>query len=210
MPSLLLFSRGGEMQKLLRSGIASAVVWASSVAFVSIGAYFLGRSAEVAYENLMTDNTPSLDVTLEEQGRYEDAIQAVLSENKSQPPQPGDDSRVALLYLEWAKRDLANRDKLVQESASYSEKAVKSAADDPFTLESAMDNLNGAGDYSGDGCPYYEEADRVGERAIALTRSKTIAIQGRNYPTQPIREGIEPQLKRIRGKIEAWCKKKSQ
>jgi hypothetical protein len=68
-----------------------------------------------------------------------------------------------------------------------------------------MDNLDRAGDYSGNGCPNYEEAQRFGEKAIVLYQGSN--AQGRKYPAQQMKELIEPRLKRIRGKIEAWCRK---
>jgi hypothetical protein len=59
---------------------------------------------------LHTDSRPSLDVKLEKQGRYDEAIQAVLGESKDGQPTPEDDSRLALLYWEQAKRDWENRE----------------------------------------------------------------------------------------------------
>jgi hypothetical protein len=72
-----------------------------------------------------------------------------------------------------------------------------------------MDGFNRVGDYSEEGCPDYEKAVGFGEAALALLQGNTVTVEGhtRSYPTQPIKDSIEPSLKRIRGKVEAWCKK---
>ncbi len=74
-----------------------------------------------------------------------------------------------------------------------------------------MDGFNRVGDYSEEGCPYYEKAVGYGEAALALLQNSTVTIEGdvRSYPTQPIKESIQPQLKRIREKVDAWCKRTS-
>jgi hypothetical protein len=188
------------MLQLRRSNFTWAVLWIVSVAFVGLGSYFVGQAAQAKYMDLHTDNTPPLDVKLEEQGRYDEAIQMVLGK-----PGPEDDSRMAWLYLEQAKKDWGNREKWAQKSASYSNKAVESAPADPFILETAMANMAQAGDYSENGCPLYEKAQTFGESALALAQGKTITVHGRNYQTQQIREFVQPVLKRIRAKVNAWC-----
>jgi hypothetical protein len=84
---------------------------------------------------------------------------------------------------------------------------VNGLYDDPFILESAMDDLNTAGDYSDNGCAHYQKAIQFGEAALALLQGDTVAVEGhvRSYPTQPIKESIEPQLNRIRDKVPACC-----
>src|ERR1700756_2451009 len=129
-----------------------------SVLPVGVGGYFGGRAAQHKFVNMFTDKTPPPDAKLEQEGRYGEAIRVVLSPNKERPIQPEDYSRVAFLYLEWANKDSGNRANLAQKSASYSEKSVQMAPNDPFVLENAINNLDRAGDYSENGCPYYEEA----------------------------------------------------
>lgn len=177
----------------------------------SVGAYFVGWGAEAKYEDLMTDNTPPLEVKLQEQGRYDEAIQTVLSKRNQGFHEADLDSQVALIYLERAKRDSTNCEKWAQQAASYLDKAAALASKDPFILESAMDGFNRVGDFSEKGCPYYEEAVGYGEAALALLQNSTVTVEGhvRSYPTQPIKESIQPRLKRIREKVEAWCRKTS-
>ncbi len=115
---------------------------------------------------------------LEKQGRYDEAIQMVLGRRKDGQSAPEDDSRVALLFLEQAKRDGGNRDKWAEKSASYSNKAVKSAPADPFILETAMLNMDRAGDYSENGCLLYEKAQGFGESALALAQGKPLRSTG--------------------------------
>ena len=193
------------MPKAVQSKIVLVLLWATSVLIVGIGTYFLGWNAEAEYESSTGHQAPSLDAQLEAEGRYEQAIQVVLTPKAERPTYSGDYARVAELYLEWAKKDLEDRAKLAEKSASFSEKSVELAPNDPYAFESAMDNLNRAGDYSENGCQYYKEAQRYGEKAIVLFQGRN--PEGRKYPTQQMRELIEPQLKRIRQKIEAWCPK---
>jgi len=196
------------MTKMFQSKLALGVLWAATVVLAGVSAYFVGWKAEAKYEDLITTTGP--EVKLEEQGRYDEAIQTVLDRRK-EVPEASIDSQAALIYLERAKKDWASREKWVQQAATYLDKAATSAPKDPFTLESAMDGFNTVGDYSEKGCPYYEKAAGYGEAALALLQNNTVTIEGhaRSYPTQPIKESIQPQLKRIRGKIEAWCKKTS-
>jgi hypothetical protein len=197
------------MPKTFQSKIASGALWAATVVLASVGAYFVGWGAEAKYEGMITSNAP--EVKLEEQGRYDEAIQTVMGRRREGLPEADADSEVALIYLERAKRDLTNREKWAQQSATYLDKAAALAPKDPFILESAMDGFNTVGDYSEKGCPHYEKAVGYGEAALALLQNRTVTVEGhiRSYPTQPIKESIQPQLKRIRGKVEAWCKKTS-
>jgi hypothetical protein len=193
------------MLQLRRSKFVWAVFWIASVVLVGLGSYFVGRAAQAKWMDLHTDNTPPLDVKLEEQGRYDEAIQVVLAKIKEGQPTPDDDSRLALLYWEQAKKDWGNREKWAQKSAYYSNKAVESAPADPFILETAMGNMDRAGDYSENGCPLYEKAQGFGESALALAQGKTITVHERNYQTQEIRDFVQPVLKRIGAKVKAWC-----
>ena len=193
------------MLQLRRSNFIWALFWIASVGFVGLGSYFVGRAVQAKYVELHTDNTPPLDVKLEEQGRYDEAIQVVLGQIEQGQPESGADSRVALLYLERAKKDLGNREKWAQKSASYTDKAVESAPADPFNLEDAMDTMDHAGDYSENGCPVYKKARRFGESALALAQGKTITVGGRNYPTRQFRDSVQSSLGTIRAKIKFWC-----
>ncbi|MGD0793634.1 MAG: hypothetical protein ABR920_17875 [Terriglobales bacterium] len=199
------------MHKMFQSKIALAVLWAATVVLASVGAYFVGWGAEAKYEGMITINTPAPEVKLEEQGRYDEAIQTVLARRSEGLPEADAYSQAALIYLERAKKDSTNREKWAQQAASYLDKAAALAPKDPFILESAMDGFNRVGDYSEKGCPHYEKAVGCGEAALALLQNSTVTVEGhvRTYPTQPIKESIQPRLKRIRGKVEAWCKKTS-
>jgi tetratricopeptide (TPR) repeat protein len=197
------------MPKKFQSRVALGALWSTSVVLTTAGAYFIGWSAEAKYEGFNTGNAPELK--LEKQGRYDEAIQIVLDERKEGAPDASVYSEVGMIYLDRAKMDLANREGWALQAASYYEKAAASAPKDPFVLEGAMDALNRVGDYSDKGCPDYEKAIGFGEAALVLLQGSTVTIEGdpRNRPTQPIKEDIQPQLKRIREKIEAWCKKAS-
>jgi tetratricopeptide (TPR) repeat protein len=197
--------------KTFQSKIASGGLWAATVVLAGVAAYFVGWGAEAKYEDMITSNTPSPEVKLEEQGRYDEAIQAVLDTRNHGLPEADVDSQVALIYLDRAKKDSANREKWAQQAASYFDKAAALAPKDPFILENAMDGFNKVGDYSEEGCPLYGKAVGYGEAALALLQNSTVTVEShaRSYPTQPIRENIQPRLKRIRGKVEAWCKKTS-
>jgi len=199
------------MPNLIQSKMVSGVLWATTVVLVSVGGYYVGWGAEAKYEDLITIDTPPPEVKLEEQGRYDEAIQAVLDRRREGLHEADADSHVAQIYLDRAKKDLANREKWAQQAAFYFDKAAALAPGDPFILENAMDGFNRVGDYSEKGCPHYEKAVGFGEAALALLQSSTVSVEGhvRSYPTQPIKEGIEPRLKRIRRKVEAWCRKTS-
>ncbi len=192
----------------LRSKILLGTLWFTSVALVGVGAYFGGWSAEAKFEDLNTTSAPELK--LKDQGRYEEAAQTVLDRVREGLPEAEADSEVALIYLNRAKKDLPNREQWAQQAVPYLDKAAALAPHDPFILESAMDDFNTVGDYSENGCPYYEKAVQFGQAVLALLQGKSVTVEGhvRSYPAQPIREGIEPTLKRIREKVEACCKKK--
>ena|ERR1700682_4636041 len=195
------------MPKIFQSKITWGMLWIATVVLVSVGAYFVGWHAEAKYEDFT--ETPSSGWKLAEQGRYDEAIQTVLDRRKEGLPDAETYYEAGVIYLERAKKDLANRERWAQQAASYYDKAVPSAPKDPFILESAMDGFNRVGDYSEMGCPHYEKAVGFGEAALALLQSSTVTIEGdpRSRPTQPIKEGIQPRLGRIREKVEAWCKK---
>ena len=197
------------MPRSVRSKILLGVLWVASFAVAGVGAYFGGRGAEAKYADLITSKEPAPEVKLEDQGRYDEAIQTVLDRRKEGLREADADSEVALIYLNRAKKDLANREKWAQQVEFYIDKAAALAPKDPFILESAMDELNTVGDYSDEGCPHYQKAVRFGEAALALLQGTSVTVEGhvRSYPTQPIKEGLQPRLKRIRDKVEACCKK---
>lgn len=178
-----------------------------SVFAVGVGGYFAGRITQQKFADMLKDETPAPDAKLEQEGRYDEAIRAVLKPSKERPTQPEDYSRVAFLYLEWAKKDSGNRANLAQQSASYSEKPVQMAPNDPFVLETAISNLNRAGDYSENGCPYYEEAEAIGEKVVTLTEKETVNVGGTSYPTQHFKDSVPYLLKGVRAKVRAWCNK---
>lgn len=165
-----------------------------SVLAVGIGGYFAGQAAQHKFVDILTDKTPPPDVKLEQEGHYDEAIRVLLSPN----------SRVAYLYLEWAKKDSANRANLAQKSASYSENSVQMAPNNAFVLESAIQNLDRAGDYLENGCPYYEEAQRMGDNPIVLAPMKSIKIEGKTYSP---RESVPYFIRSVRAKVKAWCSK---
>ena len=197
------------MPKIFQSKIGSGVVWVVTVVLVSVGAYFGGWHAEAKYEDLT--ETPSPGWKLAEQGRFDEAIQTVLDRRKKGLPDAETYSEAGVICLERAKKDMANRERWAQQAASYYDMAVASAPKDPLILEGAMGAFSRVGDYSEKGCPHYEKAVALGEAALALLQSSTVKIDGdpRSRPTQPIKEGIQPQLTRIREKVAAWCKKAS-
>ena len=196
------------MPRSFRSKMSVAILWVTSFAATGIGGYFGGRSAEAKYEDLIASKSPAPEVKLEDQGRYDEAIQMVLDQRKEGLPEAEADSEVALIYLNRAKKDWANREKWSQQAAFYIEKAASLAPNDPFILQSAMGDLNTAGNSSDNGCLHYRKALQFGEAALALLQGNTVTIEGhvRSYPTQPIKESIEPQLKRIRDKVQACCR----
>jgi len=143
------------MPRSARSKMLAGILWVTSFAATGAGAYFGGRSAEAKYEDLITSKSPAPEVKLENQGRYDDAIQTILDRRKEGLHEADADSEVALIYLNRAKKDWANREKWAQEAALYMDKATALAPNDPFILENAMDDLNTVGDYSDNGCPPY-------------------------------------------------------
>ncbi len=175
-----------------------------SVLAVGVGGYFAGRAAQNEFVDMLTDKTPPPDAKLEQEGRYDEAIRVLLSPNKERPIQPEDYSRVAYLYLEWAKKDSGNRANLAQKSASYSEKSVQLAPNDPFVLKNAIRNLDRAGDYLENGCPYYEEAQKMGENPVVLAPTESIKIDGKTYSP---RESVPYFIRSVRAKVKAWCSK---
>ena len=197
------------MPRSVRSKILVGFLWGTSFAVAGVDAYFAGWGAESKYEDLITSKEPAPEVTLEDQGRYDEAVQTVLDRTKEGLREADADSEVALIYLNRAKKDWANREKWAQQVEFYIDKAAALAPNDPFILESAMDDLNTLGDYSDKGCSHYQKAVRFGEAALALLQGTSVTVDGhvRSYPTQPIKEGVQPQLKRIRDKVEACCKK---
>lgn len=192
------------MLQSIQSKFIWAVLWIASVLFIGFGSYFVGRAAQAKWMDLHSDNTPSLDLKLEREGQYEEAIQVIVGQRNRQPT-PDDNSRVALLYLEQAKKDWRNREKWAEKSASYSDKAAASAPDDPFILETAMTNMDRAGDYSENGCPLYVKAQGFGRKALALAQGRTITVHGLNYRTEQITDFVQPVLKRVDAKVKAWC-----
>ena len=200
------------MPKSTRSKVLVGILWVTSFAGTGAGAYFGGRSAEAKYEDLITSNSPAPEVKLEDQGRYDDAIQTVLDRRKEGLHEADADSEVALIYLNRAKKDWENREKWAQEVAFCSDGQgkrflVSERPNHPRECDGFIRNTI-VGDYSDNGCPPYQKAVEFGEAALALLQGSTVTIEGhaRSYPTQPIKEGLQPRLKRIRDKVEACCK----
>ena len=197
------------MAETLQSKLAVGVLWIAILLLFGLGANEVGSLAEARYERLNERSDAVLK--LMDQGRYDEAIRIRLEENKAGLPDGDTFDGIALIYLDRAKNDLTNRQRWVQQASFYYDKATTAAPKNPFVLENAMDGYNRIGDYMEKGCPDYEKAIGFGDAAIALLQGTTVTIEGhrRPYPTQPIRESIEPRLKRIRGKVEAWCRKTS-
>lgn len=122
------------MPKIFQSKIASGVLWVTTVVLASVSAYFVGWGAEAKYEDVITSNTPPPEVKLEEQGRYDEAIQTVLDRRSEGLHEADAYSQVALIYLDRAKKDLANREKWAQQAASYLDKAAVLSPKDPLHL----------------------------------------------------------------------------
>ncbi len=197
------------MGKVIHSKIGMGIIWIMMVALVSFGAYNLGLIAEAKYERLA--ERPSPISNLMQQDRYDEAVQIALNENKEGVPDGQTFDEVALIYLERVTKDSANRQSWVKQASLYYDKATTAAPKDPFILENAMDGYDRLGDYSEKRCPDYEKAVSFGDAALALLQGTTVTIEGhmRPYPTQQIKESLVPRLSRIRGKVEAWCKKAS-
>ena len=195
------------MSKIFKPKIVIAMLWLATAVLVAFGASKLGSIAEAKYER--TRERPDPVSKLLEQGRYDEAIQVRLDENKEGVRDADTFDGIALIYLERAKKDLADRQMWANDTSVYFDKATAAAPKNPFILESAMDGYNRLGDYKDNGCPEYQKAIGFGEAALALLQGDTITVDGsaRPYPTQMIKEGIEPPLKRIRAKVEAWCMK---
>lgn len=197
-----------NMRQLFRSRITWAALWALTVVLVGVGAYFGGWNADAKFEDMNTKNAPpSPEAKLESQGRYDEAIRVIL-ENKEGFPQASVDSQVAWAYLQRAKEDWANRREWAQQAAAYFEKAAALAPADPSIMEEAMDGFDRIGDYSDKGCPDYEKSVHFGEAATVLYQNGTVSTGGkvRHYPQQLVTYDVQPVLKRVRKKIDAWCK----
>ena len=95
------------MSNLIQSKKARGILWVTTVSLVSVAGYFIGWGAEDKYE-LTTLDTPSPEMKLEEQGRYDEAIQAVRSREGLHEADA--DSQVAQIYLDRAKKDPVNRE----------------------------------------------------------------------------------------------------
>jgi tetratricopeptide (TPR) repeat protein len=196
------------MPMSLRSKILLGMLWLTSVALMGGAAYFGGWNAEAKFEDLNTTSAPELK--LENQGRYEEAVQTVLDRIREGLREADADSEVAVIYLNRAKKDRSNREKWAQQAVPYLDKAAALAPHDPFILESIMDDFNMVGDYSENGCPHYEKAVQFGQAALALLQGNSVTVEGyirSSYPAQPIRDRVEPTLKRIQSKVEACCKR---
>jgi hypothetical protein len=196
------------MPKSLRSKVLLGTLWSTSFALLAVGGYFGGRTAEAKYEDLNTTSAP--EVKLQNQGRYEEAVQTVLDRIREGLREADADTEVAVIYLNAAKKDLPNREKWAQQAVPYVDKAAALAPHDPFILESAMDDFNTVGDYSENSCPHYDKAVQFGQAALALLQGNSVTVEGyirSSYPAQPIRDRIQPTVKRIRDKVEACCKR---
>jgi hypothetical protein len=192
-----------------KSKIVLAGLWLTAIVLVGVGASKVGSIAEAEYES--KKERPDPVENLLGQGRYDEAIQLTMDENKQGVSDAHTYEGIALIYLERAKRELANRQRWAEQAAIYFDKATAAAPKDPFILESAMDGYNRLGDFKQNGCAEYQKGVDLGETELSLLQGTTFTVRGSQqaYPSQTVKEGLEPQLRRIQSKLAAWCKKPS-
>jgi hypothetical protein len=194
----------------IRSKIQFVILWAAAVAAVTGGSYFLGWHAQERYDRYEERKAPlSEEEVLQQQGRYDDAVQVVLHRENAYGAHPSDDSSIANIYLRRAQADPPNRERWAEQAAFYIAKAYRTTPTSILSLEEEMDDFNRLGDYSDHGCPDYEKAIAAGESALPKLQGNTFKVEGHSesYPAETERSGVQSRLKRIQSKIDAWCKK---
>lgn len=145
------------------------------------------------------------EMKLLRRGRYDDAAKAVLASIKDEKKEYFKYQTVAAVYAARAAKDPANREKWVQQAASYIDKSVTLAPTDPINFLEAASGTERLGDISSQGCPYYEKARQYAQTGLSQVKTECILVTDERVPTQPIRNEFSKVLGDLETKTETKC-----
>jgi len=182
----------------------------ASLALAAVGGFLYGW--EQRLENppfVMTRKAEeSPEIKLLRRGRYDEAAKAILQSIKDEKKEYFKYQSVAAVYGARAVKDPANREKWVQQAASYINKSVTLAPTNPINFLEAASGTRRLGDISGQGCTYYEKARQYAQTGMDQLKSDCIFVSDERIPTQPIRNEFSKLLGALETKTEAMCGQK--
>jgi hypothetical protein len=185
-------------------------LWVASLVLAAVCGFFYGweqRSENPPFVITRKAEEPP-EIKLLRKGRYDEAAKAALASIKDEKKEYFKYQTVAAVYVARAVKDPANREKWVQQAASYIDKSVILAPTDPINFLEAASATERLGDISDQGCTYYEKARRYAQTGMDQLKSNCIFVSDERVPAQPIRNEFSKLLGALETKTEAKCGRK--
>jgi hypothetical protein len=159
-------------------------------------------------------DTLSLMVSLDQQGRYDDAIRVAQDWMKQHPEGTLHDwtfyDQIAITYLMKASKDTAHKEEWIQQAVAYYDKDLSVHQKDSVDVElyGVRRGFEMAGDLSTiNRCLYYGRAIKAFEEEIPYIQVDSYTAFGKTIPLEPVRKENERALQRLKAKfIKAGCK----
>jgi hypothetical protein len=159
-------------------------------------------------------DTISLMATLDQQGRYDEAIRVAQDWMNKHPEDPTHNwafyNQIALAYLIKASKTPARREEWIQQAAGYYDKGLSASEKNGVDIAEydAGRGFETAGDLStANGCLYYGRAVEGFRREVAFIQGDSYTAYGKTIPLEPVRQENEKALERVKAKLaKAGCK----
>jgi hypothetical protein len=156
----------------------------------------------------------SLMTTLDQQGRYDEAIRVAQEWMKKHPEDSTHNwafyDQIAITYLMKASKDPGRREDWVRQAVDYYDKGLLAhqKTDVDITLYESGRGFETAGDLSTTNrCLYYGRASNAFEEEVPFIQGGTYTAYGKTVPLEPIRRQNEKALETVKAKFaKAGCK----
>jgi tetratricopeptide (TPR) repeat protein len=156
----------------------------------------------------------SLMTTLDQRGRYDEAIRVAQAWMKKHPEDSAHNwafyDQIAITYLMKASKDPGQREYWVHQAVDYYDKALLAhqKTDVDITLYETGRGFETAGDLSTTNrCLYYGRAVKAFEEEIPFIQGDSYTAYGKTIPLEPVRQQDEKALEAVKVKFaKAGCK----
>jgi hypothetical protein len=159
-------------------------------------------------------DTISLIATLDQRGRYDEAIRVAQDWMKKHPEDTSHNGafydQIALAYLMKAAKDTAHKEEWIEQAVAYYDKdlSVHQKNDVDIELYDVGRGFETAGDLSTtNGCLYFGRAVKAFEEEVSFIQGDSYTAYGKTIPLEPVRQENEKALQRVKAKFtKAGCK----
>jgi hypothetical protein len=182
------------------------------VALISLLATFLlGCQAKTPEKG---SDAISLMVSLNQQGRYDEAIRVAQDWMRKHPEDTSHNwtfyDQIAITYLMKASKDPARKEEWIQQAVANYDKdlSIHQKGSIDVELYGVGRGFETAGDLSTtNSCLYYGRAVKAFEEEVPYIQGDSYTAYGKTIPLEPVRQENDKALQRLRTKfIKAGCK----